>query len=432
MKFHKLRTTAIAAALVAMGAPAFAQSTPSEVDMISKIGANAQKVTDALGIDFAGYMRSGFYGASGSAPKGGYSLGGSTQFYRLGNEGNNYFELRMGKKFDLGGGMKWGTYYMPYVYNGTSGTKQIYTDLSGLEFAPNLTFWAGQRYHRIADIHMVDNWLMQDGDNYGAGVDGIAVGSGKLNIAVHSDGSMDNGNTSTNNAKRVNFQLRDLDTNPGGKLTLTAAVVSGTFKLGSAGSALGLLHNQSNFVLPGMNNSLFVQTSRGHAGMDGKFYNLDAAATAPSLIQSASGIVTTVAGTAAMAKAGANQSRIIDTVNWQMGRFGGQALVSFETVTPDGAASTKNFSLGGRMSYGVVKNVKLLGELAVTNAKTNGMATKTLNKGTFAVAFAPNADFWTRPEFRLYATRVNWNDAAGIISGRNNATTFGAQVEAWW
>ena len=166
--------------------------------------------------------------------------------------------------------------------------------------------------------------------------------------------------------------------------------------------------------------------------MDGRFYNLDAAATAPSLVQSALGDVSTVAGTAAMPKPGAKQTRIADSINWQLGVFGGQAIMGYETLTPDASATTKNFSLGGRMSYGVAKNVKLLAELAATNSKTDGMATKTLNKGTLAVALSPNTDFWTRPEFRLYATRVNWNNAAGIISGRNNATTFGAQVEAWW
>lgn len=432
MKFHKLRATVAAASLVSMGACVFAADAPAETNMISQIGANAQKVTDALGLEFSGYMRSGFYGASNNAPKGGYSLGGSLQFFRLGNEGNNYLELKLGKRFDLGGGVKWGTYYMPYVFNGSNGTQQIYTDISGLEFAPNVSFWAGQRFHRISDVHILDNWLMQDGGDYGAGADGIAVGSAKLNVAIHTDGNTGNGNTSTNNARRVNFQLRDIDTNPGGKLNLTGAMINGNFAKGSAGGALGLLHNQSNFIIPGVNNQLFIQSSTGHAGMDGRFYNLDAAATAPSLVQSALGVVSTVAGTPAMPKPGAKQTRIAESINWQLGVFGGQAIMGYETLTPDASATTKNFSLGGRMSYGVAKNVKLLAELAATNSKTDGMATKTLNKGTLALALSPNTDFWTRPELRLYATRVNWNNAAGIISGRNNATTFGAQVEAWW
>ena len=337
---------------------------------------------------------------------------------RLGNEGDNYFEVLIGKNWDLGGGVKWGVHWMPNYYNGTTGTPQIYSDITGLSFAPNVSFWAGQRFHRVQDIHIIDQWLMQDGDNYGAGADGIDVGFGKLNLAVYSDGNSDNKNTSTNNARRANFQWRDLPVNPGGKLTLTGGVVNGTFAQGSNGGALGLLHNQSDFIVPGMTNSFFLQGSTGHADIDGKFYNLDAAGV-PAL--------------------GAKQTRIIESINWQSGLFGGQALVGYQTIKPDNGVTTKDASLGGRISYGVAKNVKLLGELGLTQRKIDGQDKQNLTMGTFAVAFSPNTDFWTRPEFRIYATRANWNDAAaaaaptgGALFGRTKATTIGAQVEAWW
>ncbi|MDE1715194.1 carbohydrate porin, partial (plasmid) [Chromobacterium amazonense] len=115
-----------------------------------------------------------------------------------------------------------------------------------LAFAPNLTLWAGQRYHRIQDIHILDNWLMQDGDNYGAGVDGIAVGQARLNLSVSSSGSYANDNASLNNARRANFQLTGIATNPGGTLTLTGAAIGGDFAIGKPGAALGLLHNQKD------------------------------------------------------------------------------------------------------------------------------------------------------------------------------------------
>ncbi|MBV8617710.1 MAG: carbohydrate porin, partial [Curvibacter sp.] len=48
-------------------------------------------------------------------------------------------------------------------------------------------------------------------------------------------------------------------------------------------------------------------------------------------------------------------------------------------------------------------------------------------------------NFWTRPEFRLYVSKFNWNTAAAAANaasfganGQTNATTFGAQVEYWW
>lgn len=420
MKSFPLRATVVAAALLAAGGHAFAQATndvPVDPMLEKQITQVVKKVTDATGLEFTGYLRSGFYSSANGQGKGGYQLGGTLDHYRLGNEGDNYFEVLIGKNWDLGGGLQWGVHWMPNYYNGNTGTPQIYSDIKGLDFAPNVSFWAGQRFHRVQDIHIIDQWLVEDGDNYGAGADGMDIGFGKLNVAVYSDGNSDNHNTSTNNARRANFQLRDMPVNPGGKLTLTGGVVNGSFAQGSDGGALGLVHNQSDFLLPGMTNSVFLQGSTGHADLRGKFYNLD---------------------TAGVSAPGAKQARIIESVNWQSGVFGGQALVGYQSTKPDNGVTTKDLSLGGRVSYGVAKNVKLLGELGINQLKTDGQDTQHLTKGTVAVAFSPNTDFWTRPEFRVYATRANWNDAAanayafGNGGTRTKANTVGVQVEAWW
>ena len=55
------------------------------------------------------------------------------------------------------------------------------------------------------------------------------------------------------------------------------------------------------------------------------------------------------------------------------------------------------------------------------------------------MAFAPNTDYWSRPEFRVYWTHANWNDAAAAANatsfganGTTNASILGFQLEAWW
>ena len=422
MKFFKLRATVAAASLLAMGGHAFAQAAddvPVDPTLEKQITQVVKKVTDATGLEFTGYLRTGFYSAANGQAKGQYQLAGTLDHYRLGNEGDNYFEVLIGKNWDLGGGVKWGVHWMPNYYNGTTGTPQIYSDIKGFDFAPNVSFWAGQRFHRVQDIHIIDQWLMEDGDNFGAGADGIDVGFGKLNLAVYSDGTADNNTNSTaNNARRANFQLRDMPVNPGGKLTLTGGIVNGTFAQGSNGGALGLLHNQSDFIVSGLTNSVFLQGSTGHSDLRGKFFNLDTVG--------------------APANQGAKQSRIIESINWQSGAFGGQALVGYETRKLDDGTKTKDFSTGARVTYGVAKNVKLVGDLGFNQYKVDAQDKQHLVKGTFAVAFAPNTDFWTRPEFRIYVTHANWNDAArdqsssSALMGRTKATTVGAQVEAWW
>lgn len=403
------------------------------------------KVNAATGLEFFGYARGGFYTAPSAAPKGGYTLGGDLQKFRLGNEGDNNLEFGMGKKFDLGGGLHWGVYYMPQVYNGDYRTAQAYTTISGFSFAPEVTFWAGQRYRRLADIHIVDNFLMQDGDNYGAGVDGIKLGNmGKLNIALHSSDSTENKAGNPNNAKRLNFQWTDIPSNTNGKLTLTAGFINGNFVMGSQGAAVGLMHKQTDFMVRGLNNTFFLQASSGHASINGKFYNLDNSVTQSSVLVPGGGILPDVSlpvvqTTVYAPQPGAKQRRIADAIDFQIGRWGGQALIGYQTLEPDNGGRARDLSVGGRVSYGISRNIKLLGELGSTRRSVDGQPNQALNKGTLAVALSPDTNFWTRPEFRIYATRASWNDAAMRANagsfgsnGRRNATLFGIQMEAWW
>ena len=67
--------------------------------------------------------------------------------------------------------------------------------------------------------------------------------------------------------------------------------------------------------------------------------------------------------------------------------------------------------------------------------KTDGSALQRLHKETLGIAVAPNTNFWTRPELRLYVSHVGGNDAvreAGTFNGRSSATLAGLQIEAWW
>lgn len=344
------------------------------------------------------------------------------QKFRLGNEGDNYLEFGIGKKFDLGNGLKWGVHYMPKVYNGTPGTAQGYVDISGLDALPGATLWAGQRYHRLEDIHILDRWVMEDGDNFGVGVDNVKLGPGKLNLGVYAAGTFDDHGANTNNARRVSFQWHGLGSNPGGKLTLTGSLISGDFAAASAGSAWGVRHNQ--VLAKGLNNTLFVQTANGHADINGKFYGL--------------GNVAAAAAAAATAAPGARQFLFADALTWQAGRFGGQAVLGYATSQPDDGNEIADYSFGGRLSYSLAAHAKVLAEAGSTR-RTGAGAEQTLDKVTLALALSPNPDFWSRPEVRLYMTYIGWNEAAATSNastfgddGRSSDTIGGIQVEAWW
>lgn len=383
------------------------------------------------GLEISGYTRGGVFSGT---PRGGYSLGGDMQKFRLGNEGDNGFELEIRKTFDAGNGMKWSLDYMPTVWNGTQYTQQAYAEMTGMEFAPEAKFWAGQRRLRIQDVHIVDHFFMDYGLNYGAGVTDYSLGFAKLGVGVFNGGSLDNHNSAQNNARRINVDLSEIKVNPGGVLRVLGTVVSGTFQLSTPGSSLSVSHNQSDFIVPGLTNTVFLQTASGHAGLNGQFQGLGDA-VAPITLNN--GVVLNVQ------QPGMKSNRIGDSINWQSGAFGGQALVAVQNGKVDGGVNnginTKDFTLGGRVSYATSKNFKLLLEAGNTSRQIDGQAQQQLNKITFAPTLAIGTDFWSRPEMRFYVTRASWNQAAATANagsfganGRTSSTAAGVQVEVWW
>ncbi|NOU01660.1 MAG: carbohydrate porin [Gallionella sp.] len=376
---------------------------------------------DVGGLEVTGYTRGGVFNGT---PRGGYTLGGQMQGFRLGNEGDNGFELELRKTFDAGDGMKWSMDYMPTVWNGSFGANQAYAEMTGLDFAPEAKFWAGQRRLRIQDVHIVDHFFMDYGINFGAGMTDYNLGFAKLGVGVFNGGSLDNANSKQNNARRVNVDLSEIQSNPGGVVRVLGTVVSGNYVLGSPGSGIGISHNQSDFLVKGLTNTFFLQTASGHAGLNGQFDSLGDTLNAP------------FAGD----KNGSSKNRIGDSINWQTGKFGGQALVVLQNTKPEGSSiNTKDTTIGGRVSYGITRNFKMLAEVGMTSRKPDNSANQTLNKVTIAPTLSLASDFWSRPELRFYVTQASWNDAARLANvgsfgagGRTSSTTTGAQIEVWW
>ncbi|WP_298210219.1 carbohydrate porin [Acidovorax sp.] len=378
--------------------------------------ANGAFAMDVAGFEFNGYSRGGPVFNHSDGVKGNLALGGELQKYRLGNEGDNGIEVNFARTFDVGG-VKWKVNYMPAKWgSGDVGTEQAYVEMSGFSFSPEAKFWAGQRRLRIQDVHIVDYFLMNYGDNQGAGVTDIPIGSMKLGVGVFTGDKFDGNLPNNVKARRINADLSEINTNPGGKLRVLLTAVTGSGQAnGGSGSGISVSHNQKDFLIPGMSNALFLQTSRGHARIDGQFEAIDGV------------------------NAGKRVMRIADSINWQSGPFGGQALIAYQTNKADiTGVETKDFSLGGRGSYAFTKNFKGLAEVSTTTRKGAGPDQR-LSKVTLAAALALNEDFWSRPELRLYVTKANWNQAAAVANagsfganGKTSRTLVGVQYEVWW
>ena len=226
--FPMTRVATAAAALLLSSLPLLAQA--QDKDPTKEF---VQKVNNATGLEFWGYARSGFLQRpEGTGPPARQTIrwAANLQKYRLGNEGDHYIEFGIGKRFDLGDGMKWGVFYMPNIYNGDTGTAQAYATMTGI-FGNNITLWAGQRFHRIQDVHIVDNWVMEDGDKLRCRCGRHPAGrpGHSLNVALYNSDSFGNKAGNPNNAHRMNLQWRKIPTNPGGTISLTAGIISGDF-----------------------------------------------------------------------------------------------------------------------------------------------------------------------------------------------------------
>ena len=373
---------------------------------------------DLGGFEFNGYSRGGPVLSHSDGVKGGLTLGGELQKYRLGNEGDNGIEVNFARTFETKDGVKFKVNYMPAKWgSGDVQTEQAYVEMSGLGFAPQAKFWAGQRRLRVQDVHIVDYFLVNYGDNQGAGVTDIPVGGAKLGLGVFTGDKFDANLPAGVKATRVNAHVYDINTNAGGKLQALVTAVHGSGLANTnSGSGVSFLHNQSDFMMKGLTNSLFVQASRGHARIDGEFEGIDGVSP------------------------GKRAWRIADAINWQSGPLGGQALVGYQHNKNEATnVVTKDFSLGGRISYAFHRNFKLLGELSTTTRKVDGSDTQRLSKVTIAPTISVGEGFWERPELRLYLTRGSWNTAAAIANaatfgqgGKTSRTIAGIQYEIWW
>jgi maltoporin len=374
--------------------------------------------TSAQAVDFGGYFRAGPGATKKDAARACYGLSGPGLKYRLGNECDLYGEFLLSQGFQADG-VDYKVNMMTNIFNpGTDtgdakvGINQMYVEGKGYDIAPQASFWIGKRFYGRADVHIVDTkYTVMDG--VGAGADNIVnLGSGKLNLAYfRTDGD------ATHPGSRLNADAHDIDVNPGGKLRVVGTFTNGDFSGGKSGLGLSFQHNQELPSLGG-SNTAWLQFATGSAGLDSNFGNLAA-----------------VSGTKSF--------RIVESLTWQLGPFGGQAQALWQT-DKDGATGLKTDSstVGGRASYAVTKNFKLVSELGYSQKKPENGATQKLTKFTFAPTLATGPGFWSRPELRLYVTTAKWNDAAnaaagsggltGIGDGKTSGTSYGAQVEIWF
>ncbi|MDN3578944.1 carbohydrate porin [Chitinimonas viridis] len=421
------------------------------------VAAFAAQASMAATVDYHGYIRSG----AGSSTDGGkevcYRLPGNTfgVGYRLGNECDTYGELSFdaamgeasGINFKLHTMVAFGTQQLNDWEQSTPSWRQAWVEANniGSGALENATIWAGKRYYKRHDVHMLD-FFYWNSSAPGAGIEGIDVGFGKLSYAYLRNGEMDWSNTAQggynpdvpNGGRKSitnhDFRIEGIGTNPGGSLELGVNMIRRNNLDGVSGKngyALTASHNQGNlFGLGGFNN-LVVQYARDAANLDGsgKWW------------------------------ADSNYTfrgwRVFNhTVFEPKGsNLNGSLFVGYEKSGEQpgqNGDSDKIWTIGARPVYHFTDAYSIAAEVGHTEVDPAGNGAKRkLTKMTIAPQLSMGKGFWARPAIRAYYTYAKWNDAAKaagsvVCTGRDcgkagsafaNETsggTYGVQFETWW
>ncbi len=381
--------------------------------------------TTASAVDWGGYVRVGpgqkqNSGDGARCFDGGGAAGAGSQapghggIGRLGNECATYGEFALSQGMKAGGVDYKATLMTNFSSNGgsdasglTQKTQQIYLEGKGYDVAPNQTFWIGERFYHRADVHFDDSFYINMSGT-GAGVDGINLGFGSLSVAGF---RINDATAGANAGSRLNLDLENINTNPGGKLRLTADFTKFSGTGGKSGTGLSLQHNQSGIF--GADNTLWAQWAQGSAALNMAF------------------------GTAT-ADSSSKSWRIADSLAWVNGPLTGQTLIHYgraqQPTVLGGTTTTKTFSLGGRVAYAMTNNFKLQGELGFADTKPGSGQSQNVTKLTIAPTLTIGPNYYDRPELRFYVSTFSMNDAYRLANGQSKKTksAAGFQLEVWF
>ena len=393
----------------------------------------------AHAVDWTGYMRGGpaVTTVSGESRQC-YGLASPGLKYRLGNECDFYGEFQLAQAMKADGvdfnAVLMTNYYSPSTdqSNNNSGVEMAYVEMKGIDFAPQALFWMGKRRDRD-DVHIVDTFFVNV-SGVGAGVENLDVGLGKLGFSGYKadtpaqevDGVL-NTTAGNNGVGRLHAQWYDIPVNPDGKLRLMATYSRGDSQGGTKGQSgygFNVEHVQDKFF--GGGNHIWVQYAEGSTDINQGISDNGAHGS------------------------GYKVWRVVESPSWQIGSFGGQAIAMYQhNKAPDTAAavslnstavSSNYWTLGGRGSFAITKNLKWLTEIGYSSLKPDGATAENVTKITIGPALSTGPDFWKRPELRLYVTYADYNKAAatdsnnnyGMVADKTNAVSYGAQVEIWF
>lgn len=457
----------ITLALVAVAAPARAQTAPadpadppataspsappsavveanplaeSQLEQIRKEIAAAPKL-----IEWHGYLRSGFGVNAKGGDQDAFQAPGAYSKYRLGNETEVYgdFELDANWVNPDHSDAWFKTAVKLSILAPRNSTFDLLTAIgiregyaeAGKVLAshPEVTFWAGQRYYRRRDVHIID-FFFNDMSGYGAGFQELKVGDKATLSIAYLGGSVelamgeipsDLGRFTKNT---LDVRLSDIPVGPGSlELWLIPTVeVAGTLPDGTTPAGLHSgLGGGAFYFTPMMGGFNEISAEFGFGGAANLSTSLDR----------------TIASDGWLARL-VERATVQASPNLSM-MWTGVVQLDNRNGAANGSGGNLWISAGARPVYCFTKYTGIAVEGGVDIVKAEAPPGTTVDTGfvgklTIAPMIRPGMDFWARPELRAYVTTAFWNNAVkGAVGGAafardNVGLAAGVQMESWW
>ena len=349
--------------------------------------------------------------------------------YRLGNE-LNWWEA--GVKADV-----WrdnDAYFDTTIYLGSGdswgdvSTIQLWSAGHGLiDGQPNAKIWAGERFYRRHEVHMIDvkYW---DTSSTGLGIEDWDLGFADAHLAWMAPNSSSDDGRSLHN---IDARLSGIELSETADLTLGLNYVTTQNSsyddkdITTSGAMLSALYRQAwNYG----SNTLAFQ------------YGTDA-----------------LAGGLMSAEGGSNRKYSTglehDGSSWRLFNHGDLNIsedvqvmysIAYQDKNLDNNDGEKWFSVGARPQYAWTDYMSTALEVGYETVEAqNGAGTNDMYKVTVAQMFQAGKGVWARPSIRIFATysesNNEWdrgNEVYGTATSINAETvdeiTFGFNVETWW
>ncbi|MCK2147968.1 maltoporin LamB [Marinobacter alexandrii] len=300
--------------------------------------------------------------------------------------------------------------------------RQLYVSANNvIESLPSATLWAGKRFYQRKDIHQLDLFYVSN-SGYGAGVENIKAGAGRLSVAYTNSDNSENDDIVQNNKidVRYSFPLAG-----GNNLELI-----GIYAMAD------LTDQQKDASFDDQDGYFFTaELSSGVMGGFNKFavqYGADSMGFTNAENASGGRVANNNAGYFESSWRVLNHGVIKLGSGWDLGHS-----VVYERAEPHDASADdgERLSIVARPVYNWTNVMSTAIEVGYSETDRPWFDdSQDLGKFAIAQQWQAGPGYWARPVIRAYAATFFGDEAEAARGGEgvDGDVQIGAQIEAWW